>query len=373
MPSEKWPAEFSARTPVRDVLLYLWRKRSSKVRELLHGILATEIPQSREVHQIRVATRRLTAYLDVFADELPTAKSKLLAGTLHKLRSKAGETRNLDVLQTFLESLATDPVEPLASPQDWELIRGYFEHLRTNALDKLKKNLPILLAMLEPELLGVESSLEKPGRKRRDSGGKSAATIGAHALQALPDLTQKYFKRLHRAPDDPKELHRLRIKGKAFRYTLELYAPVLGECYEQELAPQLAHIQDLLGQLQDASVAEEIFEDLEDAVPDLVRQDEDCNKGERKARGKQIKLFVARLQEANENRREQTSEEFRQLVVDLEGKDLQRQFLDHLQTLENLSDTPTIQAQEEKSGNDSPSSTASEQAPERILFFPKQA
>lgn len=373
MPSEKWPDEFSARTPVRDVLLYLWQKRSGKVRELLHAILATETPQPREVHQIRVATRRLAAYLDVFAEDLPNAKSKLLAGTLHKLRSKAGATRNLDVLQAFLESLATNAVDPLASPQDWELIRGYFEHLRAATLDKLKKQLPVLLAMLEPQLLGVETSLEKLGRKQRDSEKKPAVTIGAHALQALPDLTRQFFKRLHRAPDDPRELHRLRIKGKAFRYTLELYAPLLGESYEQKLAPQLEHVQDLLGQLQDAHVAREIFEDLEEEIRELARHEADRKKGKRKSREKDLELFLARLQGANENRQEQTVAEFRQLVAELEQQDLKQQFLNQLETLENLPDTPTIQSQEESSGNDSPSPTAPEQAPERILSFPKQA
>jgi CHAD domain-containing protein len=50
------------------------------------------------VHQLRVATRRASAAVQIFAELLPKRKSRLINRRLRELRQAAGEARDLDVL-----------------------------------------------------------------------------------------------------------------------------------------------------------------------------------------------------------------------------------------------------------------------------------
>jgi CHAD domain-containing protein len=58
-----------------------------------------------------------------------------------------------------------------------------------------------------------------------------------------------------------KRLHRLRISGKRLRYTLEFFEEVLAP-QTKDLIERLKHLQDHLGDLQDAVVASELLRDF---------------------------------------------------------------------------------------------------------------
>ncbi len=81
------------------------------------------------------------------------------------------------------------------------------------------------------------------------------------AAEVLPELVRPTWRRLRRAvealgsePDD-EALHGVRLLAKRARYASELAAPVVGEDAEQ-LATALADLQDVLGDLHDAVLAE---------------------------------------------------------------------------------------------------------------------
>jgi CHAD domain-containing protein len=78
----------------------------------------------------------------------------------------------------------------------------------------------------------------------------------------LPPLVRKPWKKLSdtvaELPDDPsdEDLHDVRIKAKRCRYAAEAVAPAVGK-QARSFAKAIADLQDVLGEHQDAVVAEQ--------------------------------------------------------------------------------------------------------------------
>jgi len=81
------------------------------------------------------------------------------------------------------------------------------------------------------------------------------------AVDVVPDLVRRPWKHLNREvkrlDDDPPDeaLHKVRIRAKRCRYAAEAAAPVIGKPAKQ-LAKAVADLQTVLGDHQDAVVAE---------------------------------------------------------------------------------------------------------------------
>jgi CHAD domain-containing protein len=80
--------------------------RSQEVFSFADGVLDTSDPE--RVHDMRVATRRLRAALEIFADCFPKAEHKALLREVKLLADALGERRDPDVQIMALEKLQTD-------------------------------------------------------------------------------------------------------------------------------------------------------------------------------------------------------------------------------------------------------------------------
>jgi CHAD domain-containing protein len=80
------------------------------------------------------------------------------------------------------------------------------------------------------------------------------SSVAANAARVLPRLAVEYFAHVRKLLDDsskPKDLHRIRLATKQFRYTLELFRP----CYDSGLESRIAslrEVQKLLGDTNDS-------------------------------------------------------------------------------------------------------------------------
>ena len=99
-------------------------------------------------------------------------------------------------------------------------------------------------------------------RLLRTSRGRRSGPPSLPAPAVAPDLIERRFKALRKSaaqiePDSPAEAyHRVRIRGKRFRYALEF----LTDLYPGETRPLIKRVvtlQDVLGEHQDAEVAVE--------------------------------------------------------------------------------------------------------------------
>ena len=197
-----------------------------------------------DLHQFRVATRRLRAVLRAAAPLLVPEWADRLRAELRWLGGALGPLRDLDVLLAYLrrESETLEPKERVA------LVRlfGWFDDERENARAE------VLKALESPRYLELLDSLE-------------AAAETPHLVDStisLETIWRDEHRRLRRAMrslgDEPgdDELHETRIRAKRARYAAELAEPLVGAPATRYVAAA-KRVQDALGEHQDAAVAGE--------------------------------------------------------------------------------------------------------------------
>jgi CHAD domain-containing protein len=199
---------------------------------------------AEELHQMRVATRRLRAFLRAGRPLLDADWAEELRLELKWLGGMLGPVRDMDVLVAHLRDDAKT-LEP-AERRTLGRVFGHLDAARTDARS----------AMLEA--LGSERYFRLLDRLEESV---ASPRLGADQ-RPLEDLAAAEFRRLRKAaralaedpPDDA--LHDLRIRGKRARYAAELAEPVAGKAATRFIQ-QAKAFQDVLGEHQDAVVAEQ--------------------------------------------------------------------------------------------------------------------
>jgi len=197
-----------------------------------------------ELHDMRVASRRMRAALSLFSDTLPAAATGLRE-ELAWVGREIGVVRDLDVqlqrLDAVIEALPESSREPLG-------------HLRALlAEERLEARRQMLAALDSPR---YDRFVRRFGALLRTRSG----TRTPAALAVAPDLLDRRYRSVRKAarrigPDaEPEAYHRLRIAGKRLRYALEFLSPVYPGATKRLIRRTVA-VQDLLGAYQDAGVA----------------------------------------------------------------------------------------------------------------------
>ncbi|WP_224983209.1 CHAD domain-containing protein [Geomonas agri] len=203
-----------------------------------------------EVHDLRVASRRLREGLALFSPMLPGKKVSRLSRKVKKLTVLLGELRNVDEALLFFSGLAG--VETGAAPAATaELLRTLSKERETAQKDLTGVLAGFNAGKMEKNVTGL---YRKPNPFKRD-GVDPFTKIGpfaADALHARVTLVEELFPAaLHEG--DAVAQHRLRIAFKKLRYRLEILAPLL-EDQGEELRRVLKRYQDVLGKLHDVDV-----------------------------------------------------------------------------------------------------------------------
>jgi CHAD domain-containing protein len=207
------------------------------------------------VHQARVGIRRLRSDLKTAQTLLDWRRVRPLRRELDWLMDQLGEVRDLDVL---LAGLRTDArVLDLADEVGADAVLSRARHDRSEAYERLRS------ALRTPRCAAL---LEATARLSADPPFKSPAA-SRPAKEVLPRLVRQPLKDLRREvrkqgrhPDD-EGLHRIRISAKRVRYAAELAAPAAGK-KARRAARRLARLQKVLGEHNDASVANSRLRDL---------------------------------------------------------------------------------------------------------------
>lgn len=219
------------------------------------GRMLTHDPGTRhgddpeDVHQLRVATRRLRAFLRAARPLLAPEWADGLRLELGWLARALGPVRDLDVMLGYLRD-ASELLEPEEQAQFAPLLkqleqqRGRARAALTRALDGDR-----YLELLNR----LEQAAETPHVTDED--------------HSLADLWAREWKRWRRAvralESEPADaaLHELRIKTKRARYAAELAASTLGKPGARFIEGA-KNLQDVLGEHQDAFVLEERIRSL---------------------------------------------------------------------------------------------------------------
>jgi len=204
---------------------------------------------SEDVHQVRVAVRRARAVLRAARPLLDTEWSEPLRAELKWLGGVLGPRRDLDVLIERLRKELSDLEAPEreAGAQLVELLREERDRTQTVAVEALSS------ARYYRLLDELESATRGPRVRRSEI---SLARLARREFERL----RKQARRLNWASTDA-ELHRARILCKRARYTAEFAEPDLGKPATR-VVQQATALQDVLGEHQDAIVAEARLREL---------------------------------------------------------------------------------------------------------------
>jgi CHAD domain-containing protein len=205
---------------------------------------------SDQVHDARVASRRLRAALALFGDAKRVERTD---GVVRALQDALGAVRDLHVQLDAFGQLSEE-----AAPLERTALRHVRERLQAGLPEKADA-LRAALPRWEKRGLQVLGRLE-----RLEPKGK----LGGHRLRdrLVSDL-EELEARLIDAQQDPSPtpMHELRKTVKRFRYALELLEPaMLAEV--KEILQSLVPLQESLGTLHDTDVRIQLLDTHGDAT-----------------------------------------------------------------------------------------------------------
>ena len=224
----------------------------ARLREQVEQVLAHD-PGTRlgtdpeELHQLRVATRRLRAFLRAGRDLLDPAAADALQEELRWLGRALGPVRDFDVL---IERLAAEVARLGADEAQGRKLVRTLERSRRSARRRL------VTALDSERYFALLDTLERPFTTLADEPTLDEIRAGEHgrlkkAVQALSDESTD------------EELHATRILVKRARYAAELEG-------DRPYVQAAKRLQDVLGEHQDAVVATAELRRLADRMPDTA-------------------------------------------------------------------------------------------------------
>lgn len=242
--SSKWIEGLAPDQPVEEAARGVLELRLNRVWELLPAAAYEADQDVEHVHQLRVASRRAHAALRAFEDCLPRRRGRKLKRQLHRVRRAAGEARDYDVQCAQLKARADagDKYAAAALPR--------FAKKRAKAQRPIARGHRRLDAKQFPDRIAeLLARLHAPGKSEQP------VRLAEFAASSIQRASEKFFAAEATAAEGYEALHRFRIRAKALRYTLEIFASLYQESIRKEIYPAVEEVQELLGEIVDHHVA----------------------------------------------------------------------------------------------------------------------
>lgn len=249
-PAKARPAALTPGLSVGESFKAVVRVNLAQLQANERGMLAGAHPEY--LHQMRVALRRLRSAFSVFEPVIPETAVAPLTAELKWLATRLGPARDWDVFVT--ETLP--PIEKEFGAHGE--LKAFSEHcrkLRDRAGARARRvvrgaryrRLMLSLgAWLAAE--GWPSGLDPDRRAALDTPvGGFAATV----LEKRYDQVRRRGRKVGEL--SAKQLHRLRIAVKKFRYAADFFAGLYEGAPVREALKRLSRLQDMLGAINDAA------------------------------------------------------------------------------------------------------------------------
>ena len=252
-PPDLGPTGITEDSTMGELAFAVLRRQLAVLRAKEPGTRLGEDPE--ELHDMRVATRRLRAALALFADVLPV-RAQVFREELGWLGGVLGAVRDLDVQQEGLADMAeaTAGWSAGARPEDHDPLAELSALLERERDAARADMLGALDSVRWDRLAKGLSAMAQQGPARRSVATREPAVIG------MPDLVVARHNKVAKAGKRAKrsglvsDFHRLRIACKRLRYALEFGSEVYGG-RTARFVRRLTALQDELGLMQDAEVA----------------------------------------------------------------------------------------------------------------------
>jgi len=237
-------------TPLWIAARVLLHERGDDLFRRRDKVLKTFDPD--DIHDLRVASRRLREGLALFAPCYLPEKINRLVRKIRQVTRLLGDIRNADEALLFFTALADEFGNSCRS--DLEGLAGKFQENRKKGLKKLRNGLremaPAPLRDLYLRTINSPSLFNPPA-----GGADLFVPLSGFAKGALAARLADVMKLVPAArhAGEVEAQHLLRIAVKHFRYRMEILAMLMGTDYE-ELHAALKSYQEVLGKMHDLDV-----------------------------------------------------------------------------------------------------------------------
>jgi len=234
---------------VQDHIAEIVQKRLHRLTEVRNFESAADPVEA--LHDLRVASRRLRAFVDVFEPLVDPEFGKRARKHLRHITRAVRLARDWDVqmgmvrqriarTESEVEHIALEDLLAMIAKRRQRELKAARRRLRKLDMGEVNLSLCALLGMTMSAL------------PRASDGGSRYLwqLVKPFALPHAPSVEK-------RQADDPRALHDFRIQMKKLRYALELIEPALGGSFKRLYAP-VEDLQDLLGKHQDLVVLEKL-------------------------------------------------------------------------------------------------------------------
>jgi len=255
------PTAVDASMPIVEVALANLRRYLSAWHLHEPGARLGDNPE--ELHDLRVAGRRLDAILRQFRSSLPASLLRFRPVLKRALRA-FGHARDLDVALCELETFSHEL--PESDRQSVEPLKQYLVSERRQARAQMLSVLDSV--SVQENLQNLTSLLAAPSAASQQSSPELA-------LSVAPDLIRVRYRKLRKGAElltshsSTEAYHKVRGHVKKLRYALEAVAVIYGKPADQMLRA-LRRWQEKLGVQQDAAVANRRLKALASAPPDGI-------------------------------------------------------------------------------------------------------
>ena len=236
--------EIIAEDSIAAVAFFSLQDRLLAVAQHVHDATVEGSVSVKEVHNLRMATRRALAAMRIYEELLPAKRTEALKLILKSLLRTAGQTRDLDVLARHCR-------------------KAKFHDSRRLVKEICK--LRVRKQRLLSKLCSHQCKKDRLTRRvdhvlgRRDVADRSTELFGTWAKSRWFEIVQDFSKMSSVEGSNLELLHQFRICGKGLRYAMEL----LESTFNQELLPlayaTVTELQERLGHINDQCVAIDLF------------------------------------------------------------------------------------------------------------------
>jgi triphosphatase len=242
------------------------------LRQIIANEAALCAGQSEALHQMRIGLRRLRAAIGAFDEMLAGPEQETIKAELKWITKALGPARDLDVF-------AAEVLMPLSAAKGGDA--NFADTHRAFMERRAKAYADATACVRSDRFRGVLLDLAEwiqVGRRIGDCGPNPARNgpANAYAVQLLARLRKRIRKRDRALQElSPGQLHKLRIRAKTLRYTMEFFASLFpgqgAKERRQEALAALKALQDALGALNDLAAREALAVDGHDLSDEAAR------------------------------------------------------------------------------------------------------
>ena len=236
MRMDKWFPDVTPEDRVIDVAARAVADRLDAVRRYLKR--CAKAGGEKDIHQLRVWSRRADAALALYADLLPSKQFQWFRTWLKRSRRAAGRVRDCDVFVRWVNE----------SNGEWPV------RLRCERRRGLKK-IRALWKRLDSGRR-FKRRAQKLVERMAANHGDNQLRYADFARAQLTPLVAAFFAAAPTAASDDEALHEFRIRGKELRYVMELLAGAFPIAFREELYPRIMALQEQLGRINDLTTAD---------------------------------------------------------------------------------------------------------------------